>query len=125
MGTFDRDHAVEDETIDYFASGHALVEGLLMHFEEDPKGTRGASRSPDPWRRRQGVGLDQQRGPQFEVSALDTDASAAGLGGRVAASQEMSSADAIGSDWRSLIARLATQQGDRTPHAVAAIVVRD
>ena len=38
VGSFDREYAVEDETIDFFASGHALVEGLLAHFEEDPKG---------------------------------------------------------------------------------------
>ena len=38
IGSFDREYAVEDETIDFFASGHALVEGLLAHFEEDPKG---------------------------------------------------------------------------------------
>ena len=38
VGSFDREYAVEDETIDFFASGHPLVEGLLAHFEEDPKG---------------------------------------------------------------------------------------
>ncbi len=38
VGSFDREYAVEDESIDFFASGHALVEGLLAHFEEDPKG---------------------------------------------------------------------------------------
>ena len=38
VGTFDREEAVEDETIDFFASGHPLVEGLLAHYEDDPKG---------------------------------------------------------------------------------------
>ena len=38
IGTFDREHAVEDDTIDFFSSGHALVEGLLLHFDEDPRG---------------------------------------------------------------------------------------
>ena len=38
VGTFDREHAVEDDTIDFFSSGHALVEGLLLHFDEDPRG---------------------------------------------------------------------------------------
>ena len=38
IGSFDREYAVEDETIDFFASGHPLVEGLLAHFEENPKG---------------------------------------------------------------------------------------
>ena len=38
VGSFDREYAVEDESIDFFASGHPLVEGLLAHFEEDRKG---------------------------------------------------------------------------------------
>jgi ATP-dependent helicase HepA len=34
VGTFDREEAVEDETIDFFASGHPLVEGVLAYVEE-------------------------------------------------------------------------------------------
>ncbi len=34
VGTFDREEAVEDESVDFFASGHALVEGVLAHFED-------------------------------------------------------------------------------------------
>jgi ATP-dependent helicase HepA len=34
VGTFDREEAVEDETIDFFASGHPLVEGILAYFED-------------------------------------------------------------------------------------------
>jgi ATP-dependent helicase HepA len=34
LGTFDRLEAVADETIDFFASGHPLVEGLLAHMDE-------------------------------------------------------------------------------------------
>jgi len=34
VGTFDREEAVEDETIDFFASGHPLVEAILAYFEE-------------------------------------------------------------------------------------------
>ena len=48
VGTFDRDYAVEDETIDFFASGHALIEGLLAHFEEDPKGRVAQARGTHP-----------------------------------------------------------------------------
>jgi ATP-dependent helicase HepA len=35
VGTFDREEAVEDESIDFFASGHPLVEGVLAHFEDN------------------------------------------------------------------------------------------
>ena len=38
VGTFDREEAVENETIDFFASGHPLVEGIFAHYEESPLG---------------------------------------------------------------------------------------
>jgi ATP-dependent helicase HepA len=34
VGTFDREEAVADESVDFFASGHPLVEGVLAYFEE-------------------------------------------------------------------------------------------
>jgi ATP-dependent helicase HepA len=41
LGTFDRRVAVEDETIDFYASGHPLVEGLLAHLEDSALGRAG------------------------------------------------------------------------------------
>src|SRR6266850_4199158 len=38
VGSFDREEAVEKETIDFFASGHPLVEGIFAHFEESALG---------------------------------------------------------------------------------------
>jgi len=38
LGTFDRASAVENETIDFFASGHPLVEGILAELEDGPRG---------------------------------------------------------------------------------------
>ena len=38
VGSFDREEAVEDETIDFFASGHPLVEGIFAHFEDSALG---------------------------------------------------------------------------------------
>ncbi|HEY7410492.1 MAG TPA: helicase-related protein [Vicinamibacteria bacterium] len=38
VGTFDRETAVADETLDFFASGHPLVEGLLAEVEDGPWG---------------------------------------------------------------------------------------
>jgi len=37
-GTFDRAWAVENEALDFFASGHPLVEGILTELEEGPRG---------------------------------------------------------------------------------------
>jgi len=38
LGTFDRETAVEDEGLDFFASGHPLVEGVLAELEDSPRG---------------------------------------------------------------------------------------
>ncbi|MEM7349743.1 MAG: SNF2-related protein [Acidobacteriota bacterium] len=38
LGTFDRATAVEDETIEFFASGHPLVEGILAELDEGERG---------------------------------------------------------------------------------------
>jgi hypothetical protein len=38
VGSFDREEAVEDEAIDFFASGHKLVEGIFAHVEDSPLG---------------------------------------------------------------------------------------
>jgi ATP-dependent helicase HepA len=41
LGTFDREEAVADESIDFYASGHPLVEGVLAHLEESDLGRTG------------------------------------------------------------------------------------
>jgi ATP-dependent helicase HepA len=38
LGTFDREEAVADESIDFYASGHPLVEGLLAEIDDGPIG---------------------------------------------------------------------------------------
>ncbi len=38
LGTFDRAEAVADESIDFFASGHPLVEGILAEIDDGPLG---------------------------------------------------------------------------------------
>lgn len=38
LGTFDRVEAVEKEDLDFFASGHVLVEGLFRELEDGPRG---------------------------------------------------------------------------------------
>jgi ATP-dependent helicase HepA len=38
LGTFDRAEAVEKEELDFFASGHALVEGIFRELEDGPRG---------------------------------------------------------------------------------------
>ena len=38
LGTFSRERAVDEETLDFFSSGHPLVEGILIELEEGPRG---------------------------------------------------------------------------------------
>ncbi len=37
-GTFDRETAVEDESLDFFANGHPLIEGVLAELADGPRG---------------------------------------------------------------------------------------
>ena len=45
-GTFSRTEAVEKEELDFFASGHPLVEGLLLELEDGPRGRAGVCDIP-------------------------------------------------------------------------------
>lgn len=42
LGTFDREVAVRDESLDYFATGHPLVEGLLAELDDGDRGRAAA-----------------------------------------------------------------------------------
>jgi ATP-dependent helicase HepA len=73
LGTFDREEAVRDEGIDFFAAGHPLVEGVLAHLEDTPAGRvtllhlrRGETK---------GLGLlaIYKTGPRFDAVAIDSD----------------------------------------------------
>jgi ATP-dependent helicase HepA len=71
LGSFDRETAVADETLDFFAAGHPLVEGLLAFLDEAPIGRVTALRvalGDEP-----GLGLLAlyKDGPSFETVVLD------------------------------------------------------
>ena len=129
VGTFDREFAVADETIDFFSSGHPLVEGLLAHFEDDPKGRVARLEVRFPGETGRGIVAIYKEGPRFEVRALDSEGRprpewAAAFGDRPLRAAKMTPVDANEYDWRGLATRLAPQLDDRQPYAVAAIVVR-
>ena len=129
VGAFDREYAVEDESVDFFASGHPLVEGLLAHFEEDPKGRVARLEVDIAGGRGRGIVAIYKDGARIDVTAIDDtgrprqDWSDA-FGRSPVAARRMNSADAAERDWPKVVTRVATQLGDRQPHAVAAIVVR-
>ena len=130
VGSFDREYAVEDETIDFFASGHPLVEGLLAHFEEDPKGRVARLEVRLPGQPGTGLIAIYKDGPQFEVVAFDADGRARpdwaeAFRRRSLGALKMKAEDAAAHDWPALVTRLAPQLGNRRPHAIAAVVVRN
>ncbi|MCP4659764.1 MAG: DEAD/DEAH box helicase family protein, partial [bacterium] len=70
LGTFDRELAVENETIDYFASGHPLIEGILAELEEGDRGRMAllqAAGAEEVF----GLLAIYKSGPAFEVVAVD------------------------------------------------------
>lgn len=129
VGSFDREFAVEDETIDFFSSGHALVEGLLAHVEEVTEGqaARFALRLPG----QTGAGLVAivKRGNDVEVLAIDTEgrprpAWVAALRPPAATVRRLTDMEAS-ADWSGLVRRVSTRLEGSEPVAVAAVIVRD
>jgi len=74
LGTFDREEAVRDESIDFYASGHPFIEGVLAHLEDSHLGrvtlldARGGA---DDKGESFGLLAVYKDGPQFEAVALD------------------------------------------------------
>jgi len=77
LGTFDREEAVAKEEVEFFASGHPLVEGLLAELEDGPRGRavllewEGAAAAAPL----QGAGLVcvTKSGPDFAVEVVGAD----------------------------------------------------
>ena len=82
VGTFDREEAVANESIDFFASGHPLVEGIFAHYEDSALGR--AVRFEIKMGTEIGAGLVAiyKDGRAFEVVAIDVAGThETGLGG--------------------------------------------
>jgi ATP-dependent helicase HepA len=129
VGTFDREYAVENDMIDFYSSGHPLVEGLLAHFEDDPKGRVARLEVRIPGEAGRGIAVIYKDGPQFVVRAFDSDGRsrpewANAFRVRPVRATRVKPVDVAEYDWAGLAARLIPELGDRAPHAVAAIVVR-
>lgn len=130
VGTFDREEALEEETLDFFASGHPLVEGILAHFEESSLGRVARIELTIGTQRGEGLVALYKDGPSFEVVAIDSagharpDWAAALRRRPIGARRVTEDADQEG-QWRDLAHRLGTRLDPaRRPHAVASIVVR-
>jgi ATP-dependent helicase HepA len=71
LGSFDREEALADERIDFFAAGHPLVEGVLAHLEESPLGRVAVLRVAIGAEKGFGLLALYKDGPAFEAVALD------------------------------------------------------
>jgi ATP-dependent helicase HepA len=128
VGTFDREEAVDDETLDFFASGHPLVEGLFMHVDDSAMGR--VSRFSIAIGRDEGEGLlaIYKEGRGVELRVLDATGQdrpdwAAAFRARPVRLRPVPR-DASG-EWRRTARALAARlDPSRRLHAVAAFTVR-
>jgi ATP-dependent helicase HepA len=71
LGSFDREEALEDERLDFFAAGHPLVEGVLAHLEESALGRVSVLRVAIGADAGRGLLALYKDGPSFEAVAVD------------------------------------------------------
>jgi ATP-dependent helicase HepA len=141
VGSFDREDAVENETLDFFASGHPLVEGIFAHFEDSALGRVARFELEIGSARGEALVAIYKEGPQFDVVVLDSagrsrpDWAAAirqrPLGARRVTGESSHAERRRGvlpdtdRDWMGLVRPLAARlDASRRPHALAAMLVR-
>jgi hypothetical protein len=71
LGTFDREEAVRKETLDFFASGHPLVEGILMELEDGHRGEVALMHIESETEHGTGLAVVVRLGPAVEAVAVD------------------------------------------------------
>jgi ATP-dependent helicase HepA len=131
VGTFDREEALEEETLDYFASGHPLVEGILAHVQESDMGRVARFEvAVDGDEGEALLAVYKKEAAAFDLVVIDADGRVrqdwiAALRQRPLRAHPVSSDPREAEHWRDMVRRLASQlEPGRRPHAVAAIVVR-
>jgi ATP-dependent helicase HepA len=130
VGTFDREEAVQDEMIDFFASGHALVEGLLAHFADSRDGRVGRLELSIGRAADEGVAVIYADGPNIEVVVVDSSGRsrpdwAAAFHRRPLPVRPLRAQKGRHGDWSAIASRLGAHlDPTRAPHMIAGIVVR-
>jgi ATP-dependent helicase HepA len=72
LGTFDREEAVRRESLDFFAAGHPLVEGVLAELRDGTRGRLALLEIADTMPGT-GVLVVTKDGPEFRLAAFDLD----------------------------------------------------
>ena len=134
IGSFDRAEAVENETSDFFASGHPLVEGIFAHYEESALGR--VARFEVEIGTERGEGLlavykDRSKdGSVFAMAVIDSTGKtqpdwARALHRRPLGARRVTGGRGNDAGWIDMVRRLGPHLDPvRRPHALAAIVVR-
>ena len=73
LGTFDRDEAVLREEIDFFSSGHPLVEGLFAELADGPRGRAAVARLAGAGTSGAGILFVFRAGPDVDLQAVSLD----------------------------------------------------
>jgi len=129
VGSFDREEAVEDETIDFFASGHPLVEGVFTHIEDSQMGRVVRLEIEIGGDRGLGLVAIYKDGPGFDVVARDHTGRdrpdwAAVFHRRPTPARRVA-ADIDDREWTEAIRRLTARLDPaRRPYALAGVIVR-
>jgi ATP-dependent helicase HepA len=129
LGTFDRAEAVEEETLDFFATGHPLVEGVLAHLEEAPTGRVAVLHVQVGHERGLGLLALYKDGPSFEAVVVDEAGQpraswAAALTKRPLRTRRVPVEKTQDPEWRAAIRKLgAFLDPARRPVALAAVIV--
>jgi hypothetical protein len=71
LGTFDRREALEKEEAEFFASGHPLVEGLLLELEDGARGRAALVEIDAPGIRGAGLALVYKHGPHWSLEIVE------------------------------------------------------
>ena len=129
VGTFNRDKAVEDETLDFFASGHPLVEGLFSYVEDSAIGRVAQLEIAIGDERGEGIVVIYRDGSTVDVVALDSSGRrrpewAAAFLEHPLPARRIDRDVAAARAWRATIRRVGARlDPSRSLYALAAIVV--
>ncbi len=72
LGSFDREEAIRRDELDFFASGHALIEGLLLELEDGPRGRTALLELRAAGVRGDGLLLLHRQGSDWSATAIAT-----------------------------------------------------
>jgi ATP-dependent helicase HepA len=129
VGTFDRATAVADESLDFFAAGHPLLEAVLLHMQDAASGRVAALGMDIPGERGLALVAFYKEGPAFEAIAVDDRGRrrpvwAALLRRRPLRTRRVHPEVSLDPAWATSIRRLAAAlPKGRRPVAVAALVL--